>query len=430
MANVDRLLLDTPRWPHLVRVQIKTIKGLLLAIMALAPIAIWNRYVFLESNAPLLLTVMIVLAFLLTHGKVPRGLHLFGVTLPFLALILYAWMRLSDPLSLNFSAPDGSDGPSGIVYVLDLFMYCALFLCAAWMYYRTCRFSTFLWFLICGYIVAFIVRNSVDLRGLQDGYNLSPGFVLVTLIPFVFLRIAQDNKMSQIVPLALWMLCTLWLAVIGARTAVGAMMIFFTVVYVWPFITRNRIRFHLTFWGAVASIPLLIALYLALVTTTGGSLIDDTGIGIFQKRLGTRVDIWIQLVYLISQQPWFGYGTDYGTNIVAPLQFLEFSYNRDTLASHSTYLEVLYRLGIAGLLFFVFLISRVWALFWHGRHLWPVRVAGAFLISIIFFNAAGGYLIFTDLRLRNGFGWIILGLGAGACLHSMKTPHVVSTGQM
>ena len=78
-------------------------------------------------------------------------------------------------------------------------------------------------------------------------------------------------------------------------------------------------------------------------------------------------------------------------------------------------------LALGGLIAFIVLMFSIWRMFWNGRKQWAVRVAGAYLLSILFFAATGGFLVFSTMQLRSGFAWIILGIGGGASLrkHSL-----------
>jgi O-antigen ligase len=283
---------------------------------------------------------------------------------------------------------------------------------------RSGQLSRPLWFLICGYIVAYMLRNSVDISALQQGYNLSPGFVIFSLLGFTFLgpRIQGTHRVA----LALAFVSMLWLALIGARSATGTIMIFLFVLAAWPLITRSKLMYALTLVGVVVAIVLFHVLYFAFATNSADPLVADASIGIFQKRLGTRIDIWVHLAYLIWESPWLGYGTDAATLDVAPLMMLEFSYNRSNLGSHSLYLELLYRLGVVGLAGFALLVVAIWRFYWIGRQEWATRVAAAFLASALVFGATSEYLVFGTMRLENGFAWALLGIGAGACLRHRR----------
>jgi len=395
-----------------------TLAAFAVTIFAFGPIALWNRYIFSEDNLPILLAVVLMATLVVWRERVPRGVLFPFFAICFWAFTLYAFFRLDSWSSFSLG-PAGPHGiRPGIAHVLDLLVYFALFVLAAMLYYRSMRFSMLLWFLVIGYMVAFIVRNSLDLTGLQEGYNLSPGFVLLTLLPFAFLPHGEKNGNETWMPTLLLFFCVLWLALIGARTATVALLIFYGAMKAWPIITRNRVTYFGAFWGAVLSVAVLTVSYMIYASVDRVSLVEDSDIGFLQKRIGTRVEIWIHLLALIMQQPLLGYGTDHATFVVSPLSYLEFSLNRDNLSAHSMYFELLYRLGFVGLLGFLLILYSIWRILWNGREQPAARVAGAFLLGIVFFASTGEYLVFSDLQLRNGLGWIILGIGAGASLRA------------
>ncbi|MGV8058415.1 MAG: O-antigen ligase family protein [Smithellaceae bacterium] len=394
--------------------------ALLMSMCALIPISIWNRYIFLESNLPFLLIVMTIAAFVLRANKLYwNGLLLFLVS--FSLFIIYAWARLDMVWGSQLNLLNTLEVKRGIYYVLDLIIFCLLFVIAALLYYKKMKFSVFLWFLICGYIIAFILRN-YDIPALQVSYNLSPGFALITLLPFIYLKNSENKTKNPFVANAMFMLCVIWLALIGARTAVATLFLFYLGLRAWPFITRNRFIYYSIFWGMLLGIVILTILYLSFAHLDN-AVIEGTVFHIFSKRLGTRTEIWMHLLQLISQNPILGYGTDHATALQTPLTFLEFTYNRNDLSSHSTYFEILYRLGIFGLLGFVLIMFSIWRLFWAGRKQWVVRVAGAFLLSSLFFASTCEFLVFSSMQLRSGFAWVILGIGAGASFRVMSNSH-------
>lgn len=399
-----------------IRFRYGSIEALLMAMFVLIPIGIWNRYIFIESNLPLLLIIMIIAAFVFRANRLYRkGLLFFSIS--FCLFVIYAWARLDNVWAFQLNLSDMLEVKTGFSFVLDLIIFYLLFVIAALLYYKKMKFSVFLWFLICGYIIAFILRN-YDIPALQVGYNLSPGFVLVTLLPFIYLKNSENKNENPFVANAMFILCAIWLALIGARTAFVALLLFYAGMRAWPIITRNRFTYYSTFWGMLLIIAILTILYLRF-THLDNAVIEGTGFHIFSKRLGTRTEIWVHLLHLISQNPMFGYGTDHATALQSPLSFLEFTYNRNNLASHSTYFEILYRLGIFGLLSFVLIMFSMWRLFWEGRKQWTVRVAGAFLLSILFFTSTAEFLVFSTVQLRSGFAWIIMGIGAGASFRAM-----------
>jgi O-antigen ligase len=387
----------------------------LVALMLLMPIGLFNRYIFADANLPILLLLLVATTLVLTAGRIPKRFFP-GITLAFVAFIAYAWSQLDDPLALDFSRRFGAE--SGMTNIFDIGMYYLMLICVALIWARSGGLARTLWFLICGYILAYMLRNSGDIHALQDGYNLSPGFVVCTLLPFAFLRPGADRP--RVIPVLLALFSAFWLALIGARTATGSILIFLAAMYFWPWIARSRMTFFTAFLGLLLVIVAFNVLYLAFATNSAESLVAGSSFGIFEKRLGTRIEIWGHLSYLILQRPWFGYGTDQTTLGVAPLMLMEFTLNRNNLGSHSLYFELLYRLGVVGLAAFVIVLFSIWTSFWAGRETWPVRVAGSFMVGAVVFSTTSEYLVFSAVRLESAFAWIVLGIGVGASLRSRQ----------
>lgn len=416
---MERALTYTPALP-------RGLSSLIAAALLLIPIGIWNSAVFEETNLPLLLALMIITALVFVPGGIPRGVHFPAITFSFLLFTLYCWLRLDERWDFTGALYPTTHYRPGIAFVVDMLLFYLLFIVSAVLFYRKMRLSLWLWFLICGYMVAYMARNSFDIQGLQDGYNLSPGFVIVTFMPFAFLRKSNAGRGGMLLPTALLAVCALWLALIGARTAFGALAVFYFVILAWPLIARNRFFFFGAFWGMVLLIVVLNVVYVMYAGGERDSVVEGSDWGIFQKSIDTRTEIWIHLLYLILQEPLFGYGTSQSTATVGALPFLEFTFNRPNLSAHSTYYELLYRLGLVGLAGLVLILFSIWRLFWTGRNEWAVRVAAAFLLTMLFFSTTGDNLVFSAQQLRNGFAWIALGIGAGACLRVVRNGRITA----
>jgi len=212
----------------------------------------------------------------------------------------------------------------------------------------------------------------------------------------------------------------MWIALIGARAAVGGLSILLTMLLIWPLIIRKKSLYYVFFWTAVIFILIACVVYVLTLSSNDAlvkdQLVSGSSVRIFEKRLGTRIHIWSQLLYFICHKPWFGYGTGQSSVALSPVLSLGFDSWRDNLSSHSTYFELLYRLGIVGLICYVSILFSIWRLFWEGRNIWVVRVAGAFLIAVMFFCVTQNFMVLTESILKTAFGWIVLGVGAGACL--------------
>jgi O-antigen ligase len=329
--------------------------------------------------------------------------------------IFYAWFQLDDPLAFDINTKVLEVYASGSMMVLELFIFLLLFAAAAFIYVKTGQFSRLLWFLICGYLVVYIFRISLDLREVQEGFNLLPGYVIISVLPFTFLRIRTSRDL--IIPISLGIFCVFWLALIGSRTGSASILIFLIALYLWPWIVQTRRRHTFAFFGLCIGITLLYFAYFIIVVVDPSAAISSGSIiWAFNKSIGSRLDIWAQLVPLIREEFLFGYGTDKATMLVSP--YLEIA--RLNLDSHSLYLEILYRLGLVGLLLFVFAIFMLWRLFWIGRGQWVTRVAEAYLVALLLFSTTGDFIVFTTMSLNAGFSWIMLGIGAGASLLAIR----------
>tara|TARA_R110002073_G_scaffold94388_8_gene219556 strand:+ start:3143 stop:4366 length:1224 start_codon:yes stop_codon:yes gene_type:complete len=386
------------------------------AFIALLPIAALNSTIFSEDNLVFLLGATFLFGLFSSKGRLYAKSRYPWVSLWFIALLAYS------TASAWFTSSSVDAEESELMKAVDLLMYFLLFKSTVSATTHTNQDNQFLWWLIVGYSIAFVLRNSVDIAGLQQGYNLSPGFVLMTFVPLILLPTLENGQARYPrggVLLALTFV--FWLALIGARTAAVSIMLLLALIWVWPILVSRRWIYICSFWGAVGVMVLFYWMYLHLSTGLDESLVEDSSFNFFRKRLGTRTDIWLQLLYLISQNPWFGYGLEASTHAASPVQSLDFSYHRDNLASHSTYLEIVYRLGIIGLGMFILILYSIWMSLWYGRTNWKVRVVGAYLLTLLFFASTGQFLFLTDMSLRSGFAWMVLAIGVGVSLKYKST---------
>ena len=408
-ANVSR-----SNFPNHRRIDWRRIGALYAAMALMITIRVWNKYVFNESSVFIWGLFFVAAAVLVTKGRFPKHFYFPNITFLFLFFIFYAWVRLDDLLYFDLSTKIIRGVSSGFTQVAYLVIYYLLFISSVLIYAKIGRLSTFFWFLTCMYTVALIVQYFLNIQELQGGYNLIPGFILIPFLPFVFFVPGADELRPT--PILISILCLLLFVLIGSRTASITVIVFLGVLYAWPWITKNKIRYNGTFVALCAVLIAFYFLYMIFgVINPDYSPMVDSSFQVFNKAIGTgRPEIWAQLLELISRNPLWGYGTDASTLLSLPL----FVIGRSNLSAHSVYIEILYRLGIIGFLSFTLLLFMVWRLFWKGREQLVVRVTGSFLISIMFFSSTGTFLFFTEMSLRSGLAWIALGMGAGACLRA------------
>ena len=130
----------------------------------------------------------------------------------------------------------------------------------------------------------------------------------------------------------------------------------------------------------------------------------------------TRFIIWVHLLATIQDNILWGVGSLKSTVQASPLQHLDFTMNRNNLAAHSLYFEIMYRWGIVGLFLFLSIILALWTGFWKGRNMWEIKIAGSLIVSILFFASSSVAIIFSEMEMRWGFVWLFFGIAFGSSL--------------
>lgn len=315
-------------------------------------------------------------------------------------------------------------GRSGMQYTYDLIACYVALLIASLFFAKYNRFNMICWWFIVLYLLSFIARSSLDLQALRDGPHLGAGLVLITLMPFIFLQ----KKAVGIpwIPLLILTVSIFWLSIIGARMAALSLILFLFLLITWPVLVKTKLRFYLLFFFTLSIVILfnLALIYMEITLLKSELMLDRVefqGVenisffNVLNKGFSGRADIWLQLLTIISEKPFFGFGADMHTMEQLALPGHPYTVDRYNLASHSTYFEILYRLGILGVLNVTLIMFFVWKAFAVFRLEWPVRVAGASLIMFLVFGTTSQTLIFSETPLRAAFSWLVVGVGLGAC---------------
>ena len=392
----------------------KTVLSCFVFMLIMLAIGRFNKYIFAELNVIYLYIIVFWFAGIVMLYRIPKGIFFPGITFSVIFFIFYMYLRLYNQ-GIPSSIPTLSNvETNGVLDISLQLVYYGLFLLSAMLYYKK-GFSTMIWFLVIAYIIAFIARNSIPYQweALKTGHNISPGICIFTLVPFVFFKKFKRASKMRFTPHIFFLLCTLWVLLVRARGPAISLLIFYGCIIIWPVICKNK-RIFLSFF--FISLLIIFSAYIFYIYSMkeGQQLqtLDIVTMSLFNKSIDTRYRIWSELWVYIKNRPILGYGTNNASALFAAPKWY---WQRVNLASNSTYFELMLRLGVIGLLLYLSILASIWNLFWQGRKEWIVRVAGSFLISLLFFMTTGEYLIF-NLPLRSGFGWIILGIGAGAAL--------------
>jgi O-antigen ligase len=189
---------------------------------------------------------------------------------------------------------------------------------------------------------------------------------------------------------------SVWLSLLVILATYGA----------WPWFSRRRWRFYsvlvivllgmgglVLFYVVGRDLPILRAAQRFVLLYTTANLYSG------------REVLWSDLMPLILERPWFGYGA--GTT---PGQLL----NTD-LSSHNLYLQVLLQVGFVGLAVLIWCFVRLWGTFYAGASDRLVRVVGCAFLGIVVHQMFEVSLTQNNVSLGLLL-WLILGLGVSRVL--------------
>jgi O-antigen ligase len=117
-----------------------------------------------------------------------------------------------------------------------------------------------------------------------------------------------------------------------------------------------------------------------------------------EKGVFGRLAIWVELFQYIGDKPLWGYGSNISS------EYVYSDVIGRTLSSHNTYLDLLFRNGIFGLLLIIFLWIQIIRYFYKNRHSKFAPVGVSFLFSSLWMAASYEIIFFTILAV-NLFYW-------------------------
>ena len=183
----------------------------------------------------------------------------------------------------------------------------AVFSLSVFLSIKGSYYKNAIWYLSTVYFWMFLVRSLVELEQLKYGYNLSTGLSLFSLLPLI--GVGADNLTKRKV-FYVSILCSLFILMyVGARQAVVSVLLFSFIV---AMLNRNILSMQKKKVFIIFSVFVMISiisfypLYIMLSTIEHVSWVGGDGgssFNFFNKRIGTRLDIWKHLLYYISLDP-------------------------------------------------------------------------------------------------------------------------------
>ncbi len=309
--------------------------------------------------------------------------------------IFYLIIRLDSDVSNDF----------GIVseQILYLFIFSVT---SIFSYNRQSNFVISLAALL--YLVVFTVKVLLIFNQVKNGANLWSGFVIFLLIPLISMYEYQRFRSFKYIISVLPLFYFVFLIMVTARIPALSVIFFYFLVLYLP---KQK--------NEMCSFSFFFTLFLLLGAVLFYSNLENAGIwgeintisqAIFEKALFSgRHFIWKDLIEIIQLKPIIGHCSNCAS------QLYDASEMSRNLSSHNTFLELLLRVGLVGLIMFVAIYYSIWRTLFMYRSDRVVNVSAAFLLSSILFMSSG-VLMFSPVMMCNALAWTILGLGYGrAC---------------
>jgi O-antigen ligase len=386
----------------------KSFNYLLFLSPLLVVIVFFNSLIFVREAMYFILFYFIVM-FSVNNNK-----------LPYMALNNMLWLYVL--IFVAYICIRAEYTQYGITVILETSTIAMIFILSAFLAVKGSYYRNVIWYLTTVYFWMYLFRSSIEFEQLKHGYNLSTGMALFSLLPLI--GIGADNAIKRRVFYVSILCSLLSLMYIGARVAFVSILMLGFIIVLWGTLGMQKRKRFITF-SVILVISLIIfyPLYFMFATIDQVSWVGGDGQSSFHflnKRIGTRIDIWTHLFYYISLEPLLGHGTHLSTNMLQPVDFIDFNMHRDNISAHSTYLEMIYRVGFFGLFLFLVIFFKIINILSRNLHIWEVKVVSAYVLSLFVFMSTSVFLVF-DANLNSIFPWIALGAGIGVSLRKHRT---------
>ncbi|MBB6446842.1 O-antigen ligase family protein [Bacillus benzoevorans] len=226
---------------------------------------------------------------------------------------------------------------------------------------------------------------------------LAPYLLYLLFFPICMILYKKQNIMLYLILVSGVLLCV----ATSARTILLSLLSIVLTYLLWHSITRSKTIFYSFFFFIIMIILAVTFIYPNLsewdhYRDLERLVWEYTGKNIFSG----REVVWSHLISLISQQPFFGYGT--GT-LVSDI-------SNKTISAHNLYLQISLQGGYIGLSVFILLLFSIWKIFWYGQEDRIVRLSAAYLIATLIHQLFEVSFIQNQLSIGL-LQWLIIAVG-------------------
>lgn len=328
--------------------------------------------------------VLIFVSQLETFHPNKKDLVLFS---PFMAFILSYMVNLSQSFKMN-----------GIMIVFNLLVYLIIIYLVSKISWDRLQLRTlsYMYFIAVPflYLLAFVAT------GILNTNTIGAYIYFLSFFPLLYIADMHRSK-RRVYTLLVLAVSFLVILATSTRSIMLSAAAGFVSYFLWKFITSRRVLFKGYFLAIVAGLYGVTAIYPYMHRWSSFEYFNNLSLALTGKRIMSgRNTIWAQLIDLISERPFFGYGSS-----VVPENYLTTS-----LSAHNLYLQIGLQVGIVGLVFLVIFFYYIWKTYGKNPNEPKVRLAASFFVSILIYQA------FEVSLTQNQFGigllqWLIIAFG-------------------
>lgn len=341
--------------------------------------------------------------YLAATGSIPRfaGGLLVGV-LYFDAVYVASLLIHGDPAGLKTVA--------GTVGVLSVFVAVVLF---RWSAAGLKVFSA----IIGVFVVASGMIGAVEflggterVSGVFSNPNALAIFMLLALYTFSLARLKAGGAIER-TGLVVGSVITLSLLVAtGTRSGWIALLASGVTYWIWPNVSRSRVRHHACILVFFLGLAAIIGLVVAVPTLEVGQTLNRLTETYTGRQLSTgREIIWLDVLRAISERPVLGHGPQVTTQGFGHLALG---------SAHNLYLQIAVQVGAVGLIGLIALMWWIWTALGAVDAGKMGRTTGAILIGVLIQQSFEVSLTQNNLTLGL-LAWLIIGLGVSMSLREV-----------
>jgi hypothetical protein len=379
---------------------------LFLLVMSLGVLAAVTHFLWVTAwLAPLFIYIFSKIAFrpanvnLQTPIKSTIGLY-FGL---YLILYLFLFEFRDDLLRSSFLwRPDERQYIEGVGYFLNY--ACFIFGYASCHYLlRVSKIKLFL--LVCFFSEILLILTGIFSIDNPQYYS----YLNFSLVPLLFLdKICYSGRIIYLY-IAISFCTQLFL--FGNRFPSLALVFFAFCWYIYPFFLKRKIRHLFWFVSFFVTLNLMPFLYQsaiesAAIASFNSTRSNDTNSAL-DKGLDGRLAIWPDIINSIVEKPFLGQCSNCSTEY-----FSNWAQSRN-ISSHNTYLEILFRSGLVGLICLLLLFYSI-----SKASVTAVNISAysrflfSYISSCMVFMSSNEFG-FTQTFVANAIFWLIIGVCSG-----------------